>query len=364
MVSKPHGGKLVENFGEFEEHPTIEISKDYAIDLINLGVGAYSPLNGFMNENEFNSVVESGRLEDDTPWTIPIVLDSERKLSGEYNLSYDGKVIGKIDVEDSFIPDKRKWAKKVFGTESREHPGVRKLFETKKYLIGGKIKIYEVDVDFKNYYLTPKETRVLFKELGWKTIVGFQTRNVPHLGHEFIQKAALTFVDGLFINPVIGNKKKGDFKDDLILQAYKILIEKYFLKGTAVLAVLPWNMRYAGPKEAIMHAIIRKNYGCTHIVIGRDHAGVGNFYDKYAAQKIFDDYPDLGITPLFFREFFYCKKCGSIVNEKICPHDEKYKIHFSGSKIRNFLTSGKRPTNLMREEIIDLILNYENPFVS
>ena len=363
MVSKPHGGKILESFGEFEDHPSIQISHETTIDLINLGVGAYSPLKGFMTREEFESVIETGRLTNDLPWTIPIVLDSNEKLTGEYNLVHNGKAIGKIEVEDVFVPDKKKWAKSVFGTTSKEHPGVKKTFETKKYLIGGKITLYDISVDFRDHYLTPKEARVLFKSKKWDTIVGFQTRNVPHLGHEFVQKTALTFVDGIFINPVVGYKKPGDFKDDLIIKAYETLIKHYYLKDTAVLAVLPWGMKYAGPKEAIMHAIIRKNYGCTHIVIGRDHAGVGDFYDKYAAQRIFEEYPDIGIIPLFFREFFYCKKCGSIVNEKICPHEDS-RVRFSGTKIRKLLTEGKRPTGLMRDEVIDLILSYKDPFVS
>ena len=364
MIS-PHGGKLVERIGKLEiDLPEIEINRETAVDLQNIAVGAYSPIGGFMNSEEFYSVIETGRLPNDVPWTIPIVLDSDKKILGEYGLKYNNRLVGKINIEDVFKPDKEKWVNSIFGTNSKKHPGVLKILNKKEFLLGGKITLFErIENKFKNYYLTPKETRVLFKEKNLKTIVGFQTRNVPHLGHEYVQKTALTFVDGLFINPVIGYKKPGDFKDDVIIKSYEVLMKNYYLKNS-ILAILPWEMKYAGPKEAIMHAIIRKNYGCTHFIVGRDHAGVGDFYDKYAAQKIFDEYPDIGIIPLFFREFFFCKKCGSIVNEKICPHDEKYRIHFSGTKIRKMLVEKKKPIGLMREEVIDTILSFENPFVS
>ncbi len=173
---------------------------------------------------------------------------------------------------------------------------------------------------FDRWKLSPRETRILFKAKGWRTVVGFQTRNTPHIGHEYVQKAALTFTDGIFINPVIGKKKKGDFKDEVILASYEELIRHYYLKERAVMAILQMEMRYAGPREAIHHAIIRKNFGCTHIIIGRDHAGVGKYYHPFAAQDIFEEFPDLGIVPLFFRSFYFCRKCGSVVNEKICPH--------------------------------------------
>ncbi len=204
----------------------------------------------------------------------------------------------------------------------------------------------------------------MFEEKGWKTVVGFQTRNPPHLGHEYVQKTALAFVDGVFINPVIGKKKAGDFKDEVILQSYDALMKNYYLRESVVMSILPFEMRYAGPREAIFHAIVRKNFGCTHFIVGRDHAGVGNFYGPYDAQKIFDEFPDLDITPLFFKSFFYCKRCGTVTNEKACPHGEKEHINFSGTKIREMLSKGQiPPEELMRPEVAKVITRHKNPFV-
>jgi sulfate adenylyltransferase len=218
---------------------------------------------------------------------------------------------------------------------------------------------------FPQFRLIPKETRFLFKARGWRTISGFQTRNAPHLGHEYVQKTALAFVDGLFINPLIGRKKKGDFRDEVTIDAYKELMSHYYLKDAAVLVTLEMEMRYAGPREAVFHAIVRKNFGCTHFVVGRDHAGVGNFYGPYEAQEKFDEYPDLGITPLFFRSFFYCKKCGAVENDKVCPHGSKDHMMFSGTSIRELLMRGIRPTSeMMRPEVVDAILRYSDPFVT
>jgi sulfate adenylyltransferase len=211
----------------------------------------------------------------------------------------------------------------------------------------------------------PKETRFLFKEWRWRTIAGFQTRNAPHLGHEYVQKTALSFVDGIFINPLIGKKKFGDFKDDVILEAYEALLSNYYLKNSALLSTLETKMRYAGPREAIFHAIIRKNFGCTHFIVGRDHAGVGEYYGPYEAQDKFMEYPDLGITPIFFRNFFYCSKCGGVENDKICPHHSSYHISFKGTDLRQLLKEGKHPSEiLMRPEVAAVILNHPSPFVS
>jgi sulfate adenylyltransferase len=200
--------------------------------------------------------------------------------------------------------------------------------------------------------------------MGWRSVAGFQTRNAPHIGHEYIQKTSLAFVDGLFINPLIGRKKAGDFKDDVIIDSYEALIKNYYLKNSAVMVTLEMEMRYAGPREAIFHAIVRKNYGCTHFVVGRDHAGVGNYYGPYEAQDKFQEYPDLGIAPIFFRSFFYCKKCGGVENDKICPHGAEYHINFSGTKMRGLLKKGERPSSeMMRPEVVDSILKHPEPFV-
>ena len=381
MISKPHGGKIVERYlgandseeirKSYKKLPRIEVTYDKLQEILNIATGVFSPLEGFMNEENFKSVLIRSRLANDIPWTIPIVLDIDDSFASKFGkgddlvIMYENKPVALMKIEDIFDYDKTEYAKSVFGTDDKKHPGVNKLFGMKNKLIGGAIElIEEPELKFSEYTLKPKETRVLFKEKGWRDIVGFQTRNVPHLGHEYVQKTALSFVDGLFINPVIGRKKKGDFKDEVILAAYNELIKNYYLRERAVMAVLHTEMRYAGPKEAVHHAIMRKNFGCTHFIVGRDHAGVGNYYDPFAAHKIFDSFPDLGIVPIFFRAFFYCKKCGSIENDKTCPHGSEHRINFSGTKIREYLQNGSVPPNsMMREEVAKVILSFDNPFV-
>ncbi|ADC66540.1 sulfate adenylyltransferase [Ferroglobus placidus DSM 10642] len=383
MPAKPHGGKLVNRvvaedrrsklLEEAKELPKIEISKETAVEVENIAHGVYSPLEGFMTRNDFISVLETMRLENDLPWTIPIVLDVsldeleklEIREGDVVALVTNGDVEALMEVEEIYEFDKREYAEKVFKTTDLDHPGVKKVFEMRDRLVGGKIELLNrIENPFEKYTLQPIETRVLFKELGWRTIVGFQTRNAPHLGHEYVQKTALTFVDGLFINPVIGKKKKGDFRDEVILKAYEVLIEKYYLKNRAVLAILRTEMRYAGPREAIFHAIVRKNFGCTHFIVGRDHAGVGSYYKPYEAQEIFEEFPDLGITPIFFKQFYYCKKCYGYVNEAVCPHRGDDIIPPSGTKIREMLMEGKfPPREMMRPEVAEVILSFEKPFV-
>ena len=378
---KPHGGRLtnrllstnqLERLKE-ETNEFIQISIDFEtyIEIENIAIGTFSPLEGYMTQQEFESVIETSRLTNGLAWTIPITFDISEKQAKDLEknnrvlLTYQGKPIALFDLEDKYAPDKKRWVESVFGTTDVKHPGVERIFSKEEFLLGGTIELLKrPEIPFPQNHLTPKETRVLFKAKGWKTVVGFQTRNAPHIGHEYVQKAALTFVDGLFINPVIGKKKQGDFKDEVILESYQTLIDYYYLQERAVLVTLLTEMRYAGPKEAIFHSIMRKNYGCTHFIIGRDHAGVGNYYSPFAAQDIFEEFPDLGITPLFFKSFSHCTKCGSVVNEKICPHPLEYHINFSGTKIRKKLIEGKRPPKeQMRPEVADIILQYENPFV-
>ena len=375
---KPHGGRLTERLDfsdrareEAMEMPRLSITLDEARDLGNIGHGVFSPLEGYMTREDFENVLEEGRLSNDLPWTIPIVKDVDKKdvemlfQENEVALVYSNLPIAILKVEEIYPYDKKEYAEKVYGTTSIEHPGVAALMNKKEHLVGGKITlINDPPTEFARYKLWPKETRVLFKEKGWKTVVGFQTRNAPHVGHEYVQKTALTFVDGLFINPLIGRKKRGDFRDEVIIAAYETLFEHYYPRNVATLGILETEMRYAGPREAIFHAIMRKNFGCTHFIVGRDHAGVGNFYGPYDAQEIFYEYPDLGITPLFFRSFFYCKKCGTVVNEKICPHGEEYHVNFSGTKIREMLLRGEKPPEIMmRPEVAKVILSFKNPFV-
>ncbi len=366
----PHGGKLIRRVDEnknIDDIEKIKVSRDLAHDLENIAYGVFSPLEGFMCREDFESVLHHMRLANDLPWTIPIVFDFDGNIKegDEVALVGENGTVAIMNIEEIYSYDKKEYAEKVFRTTDIAHPGVKKLTEMKEKLVGGKITLVkEGKEEFDKYYLKPYETRILFKEKGWRDIVAFQTRNVPHIGHEYVQKTALTFVDGVFINPIIGKKKKGDFKDEVILKAYDALIEHYYLKDRAVLAILKTEMRYAGPREAIFHAIVRKNFGCTHFIVGRDHAGVGNYYGPYDAHEIFNEFPDLGITPIFFKSFFYCKKCGGVVNEKICPHDKEHHVYYSGTAIRKMLMSGEMPPEtMMRKEVAEIIMSYDNPFV-
>jgi sulfate adenylyltransferase len=378
---QPHGGKLVDRVldGQCREDilaasrglPKLIINDESVSDVENIARGVFSPLEGFMGKADFRSVLNEMRLPNDLPWTIPIVLDVDPDQAARFKEGKDvllesesGRPVAVLHLEEKYRYEKDELAEKVFLTMDRAHPGVAKVAGMKDVLLAGPLDLLEVSpTPFDRYKLSPKETRILFREKGWKTIVAFQTRNTPHIGHEYVQKAALTFTDGVFVNPVIGRKKKGDFKDEVILASYDELIKHYYLKERAVMAILQMEMRYAGPREAIHHAIVRKNFGCTHIIIGRDHAGVGTYYHPYAAQDIFEEFPDLMIAPLFFRAFYFCKKCQSVVNEKICPHPTSEQIQFSGTKIRDLLVKGQiPPPELMRPEVAKIIMQFENPF--
>jgi len=378
----PHGGKIIERYflGKEKESvikkakglPSIKLNHEQVSDLENIAFGVFSPLEGYMGEKDYRNVLNQMRLSNDLPWPIPIVLDVSKENAKKLKegqeialLNPSGVPVAIFYLEERYLFNKEEMAEKVFQTKDTAHPGVAKVMEMKDVLLGGPIDlIQESPTPYFKYKLKPIETRILFKEKEWRTIVGFQTRNTPHIGHEYVQKAALTFTDGLFVNPVIGRKKRGDFRDEVILASYDELIKHYYLKERAVMAILQMEMRYAGPREAIFHAIIRKNFGCTHIIIGRDHAGVGNYYSPYAAQDIFDEFPDLGIVPLFFKSFYFCKRCNSVVNEKICPHPSSEHINFSGTKIRDILIEGKiPPSDLMRPEVAQVILSFEHPFV-
>ncbi|MET1102403.1 MAG: sulfate adenylyltransferase [Pyrodictiaceae archaeon] len=381
MVSRPHGGRLVDRtvsaarrerlLEEAGELPRIELSESLAADVANIAHGVYSPLEGFMVQEDYLSVLYDMRLSSDLPWTIPIVLDVEpSRVSGvregdDIALYYNGAPLALMRVEEIYGWDKREYAERVFKTSDPGHPGVAKTMRRGELLIGGPIDLLRDPPEpFERYRLWPKETRVLFEARGWRTIAAFQTRNVPHMGHEYVQKAALTFVDGLFINPLVGWKKPGDYRDEVIVEAYQVLIENYYPRESVVFSVLRMEMRYAGPREAVHHAIVRKNFGATHFIVGRDHAGVGDYYGPYEAWDIFREFPDLGITPLFVREAFYCKKCGQMVNEKICPHPEDYRVRISGTKLRKMILRGEKPPEyMMRPEVAEVILKHPSPFI-
>jgi len=373
-MPQPHGSKLITRHAakqptDLKEFPTLEINTNLAEDILNIANGVFSPLTGFLGYNDLDSVVHHKRLTNDVPWTIPILLDTDSKDLNEGDTALltneETGVQALLDIKEIYNYDKKTLAKEIYTTTETDHPGVNHVSTMKDKFIGGNIILLNNNKrSFDEYHLNPRETRILFKEKGWREIVAFQTRNPPHLGHEYVQKTALTFVDGIFINPIIGKKKPGDFKDEVILKSYETLMQHYYLKKRSVMSILRTSMKYAGPREAIHHAIMRKNFGCTHFIVGRDHAGVGNYYGPYDAHDIFKEFPDLGITPIFFRSFSRCTKCNSVVNDKICPHDQKYHINFSGKKIRALLREGKvPPEDMMRKEVAETILQYDQPFV-
>lgn len=375
-MPRPHGGSLTNNFIDLSRIDkdlfTIDVDTGVKKEIENISFGVFSPLKGFMNEENFTSVVKKGRLSNDLPWTIPIILDANEELakkvkdSSQVALRNNGQIFGVMQVEDLYKFDKTQSAKSVFQTDDPSHPGFNKFVTMQDILIAGEVKI--VNTPNKKFLdplrLTPAESRKEIEDQGWKSTVAFQTRNVPHVAHEMLQKAALNIYDGLFINPLIGKKKVGDFKDDVILNSYTVLIDNYYPKSRIIFSTLHTEMKYAGPREAIHHAIMRQNFGCSHIIIGRDHAGVGNYYSPFAAHDIFKDYPDLEIEPIFFPAFYFCKKCQSYVNERTCPHDLNYREELSGTKMRKMFSSGELPpSHLMRPEISKVILSYPRPFV-
>lgn len=377
----PHGGTLVNRLvpegnrphlnEEAAEMPSISVTEEFRKDMECVAYGIFSPLVGPLNGDDYTAVLEKGRLTRGHAWTFPIVLDvpeetaSRIKVGDDVALTLEGEAFSILHVEDKYSLDRKIHAQSVYATLDVDHPGVSKTYEMGPVLLGGSIDLFnETQGQFQDYRLKPIETRVLFKSKGWRTIAGFQTRNAPHVGHEYVQKTALAFTDGLFINPLIGKKKAGDFTDEVIIDTYTTLFDNYYLRNTATLVTLEMEMRYAGPREAIFHAICRKNYGCTHFIVGRDHAGVGNYYGPYEAQEKFSEFPDLGVTPLFFRSFFYCKKCGGVQNDKVCPHGPEEHLNFRGREMRSMLMKGERPSELlMRPEVVDAILRYTEPFV-
>ena len=370
-----HGGKLVNRVTNTDSSGlfSIDISADLANDVENIADGIFSPLEGFLNQQNFESVISKGKLTNDIAWTIPIVLDVDEETSKKMKESGDvllknpeGTGIAILHVEEVYSFDKKNTVSGVYGTNDESHPGVAKTYSMKDFLVGGKIDYIQKpnESEIRKYRMTPVETREAFEKAGWEKIVAFQTRNPPHVAHEILQKTAITTRDGVFVNPLIGKKKSGDFKDEVIIKAYETMIENYYPENRCRLATLHTEMKYAGPKEAIHHAIMRQNYGCTHIIIGRDHAGVGNFYDPFAAQKIFEEYPELDISPIFFPAFFYCRKCLTFTNPKVCPHDAESREQISGTKLRSMIQEGKAPSEfILRPEVAKVIIDFDHPFV-
>ncbi len=377
---EPHGGKLIWSVDKSEETlarakslPSITIAPRHAIDAEMIATGVFSPLTGFLTKDEVDEVVNSFHLPTGEVWSIPIVLPisvdqwNDIEEGKEYALTVMGEPIAIIKVKDKFQYDLKHLVKEVFLTDDENHPGVQTFYRYGKFFIGGDITLVQsfVTAPFRPnkpniseaYYMTPQETRKFFEAKGWKTIVAFQTRNPIHRAHEYLIKCALEMADGTLIHPLVGETKKDDIPADTRMKCYEVLIDNYFNRERVLLSVLPANMFYAGPREAIHHMIMRKNYGCSHMIIGRDHAGVGSYYGTYDAQKLADQFADeLGIQPLKFEHAFYCKKCKGMATAKTCPHPAEDHVFLSGTKVRQMLREGKDlPEEFTRPEVAQVL---------
>jgi len=359
----PHGGELVINTASEQERvelqelaqslPQVRVGSRQLADLEMLAIGAYSPLDGFMSRVDYLSVVNDMHLGTCLPWSIPITLSisSEQAVTLKEGaqvalVNAQGLLQAIMMIDEKYGYDRKLEASKVYRTLEEAHPGVKVLYQQGDVLLGGPVRVVALQLQaFSRYRYTPTQSRRIFAERGWKSVVGFQTRNPVHRAHEYIQKCALEAVDGLFLHPLVGDTKEDDIPADVRIRCYEVLLENYYPADRVILGVLPAAMRYAGPREAVFHALMRKNYGCSHFIVGRDHAGVGNYYGTYEAHHIFAEFDPtmLGITPMFFEHTFFCQVCDSMASSKTCPHGNEQHVTLSGTKVRQMLQAGQTP---------------------